>query len=117
MPRGDRTGPYGAGPRTGRALGYCSGYDAPGYVHPGAGFGRARGGGRMGRRIRGRGYGWHEPAVPYYGGYPGGYPAAYPAPPSAEEEMRYLQDDLEYLKREIKATEDRISQLNREPEE
>ncbi|MCF7946089.1 MAG: DUF5320 domain-containing protein, partial [Spirochaetia bacterium] len=27
MPRGDRTGPDGMGPRTGRALGYCSGYD------------------------------------------------------------------------------------------
>ena len=31
MPSGDRTGPLGQGPRTGRARGFCSGYDAPGY--------------------------------------------------------------------------------------
>jgi len=26
MPSGDRTGPAGQGPRTGRGLGYCNGY-------------------------------------------------------------------------------------------
>lgn len=31
MPTGDRTGPMGEGPRTGRARGYCSGFDTPGY--------------------------------------------------------------------------------------
>ncbi|MDD2247185.1 MAG: DUF5320 domain-containing protein [Proteiniphilum sp.] len=31
MPTGDRTGPMGQGPRTGRARGFCSGFDAPGY--------------------------------------------------------------------------------------
>jgi len=31
MPRGDRTGPVGAGPRSGRGLGYCGGADGPGY--------------------------------------------------------------------------------------
>ncbi len=46
MPFGDRTGPTGAGPRTGRALGFCNGYDAPGAY---------RGGGRIGGRMRG---GW-----------------------------------------------------------
>ncbi|HHY81012.1 MAG TPA: DUF5320 domain-containing protein, partial [Thermoanaerobacter sp.] len=30
MPRGDGTGPMGLGPRTGRGLGYCSGYNVPG---------------------------------------------------------------------------------------
>ena len=35
MPRGDHTGPVGYGPKTGRAAGYCAGYDMPGYVpHP-----------------------------------------------------------------------------------
>lgn len=32
MPRGDRTGPAGMGPRTGRAAGYCAGYSTPGYT-------------------------------------------------------------------------------------
>jgi len=47
MPRGDGTGPLGAGPRTGRGLGYCAGSDRPGYAWgPGAGGLGMRGGGR-----------------------------------------------------------------------
>ncbi|MBC7083569.1 MAG: DUF5320 domain-containing protein [Firmicutes bacterium] len=34
MPRGDRTGPIGLGPRTGRAAGYCAGFPVPGYMNP-----------------------------------------------------------------------------------
>lgn len=61
MARGDRTGPAGTGPRTGRAAGYCSGYDVPGFMNP-----------LPGRR------GWFGP------GYdPASYPttAAYGGPP------------------------------------
>lgn len=48
MPGGDRTGPAGMGPMTGRGAGYCAGYQAPGYMNPGGGrgfgaFGRGRG--------------------------------------------------------------------------
>jgi hypothetical protein len=52
MPRGDRTGPLGMGERTGRAAGFCAGFDMPGYANqaPGRGFGRGRGGGGSGRR-------------------------------------------------------------------
>jgi hypothetical protein len=32
MPQGDRTGPMGQGPRTGRAFGFCSGYDNQGLI-------------------------------------------------------------------------------------
>ena len=49
MPRGDKTGPLGAGPMTGRAAGYCAGYPVPGYMNPVGGYGR---------RGRGRGRGW-----------------------------------------------------------
>ena len=50
MPRGDRTGPNGNGPMTGRRLGICSGNDKPGFdVPPGRASGR-----------RGRGYGSNE---------------------------------------------------------
>ncbi len=59
MPRGDRTGPMGQGPRSGRALGLCSGNDTPGYANGfgngtgrGLGFGRGR---RKGMSF-GRGY-------------------------------------------------------------
>lgn len=61
MPGGDRTGPEGGGPMTGRREGYCTGNDAPGYTsgtpglaRRGAGF---RGGGGYGRRARGGGGG------------------------------------------------------------
>ena len=54
MPFGDRTGPQGLGPMTGRGAGYCGGYPAPGSMNPvpGRGFGRGRGFGG------GRGFGW-----------------------------------------------------------
>lgn len=75
MPGGDRTGPEGAGPMTGRQQGYCAGSDAPGYTsgtpgfarrgagfRGGGGFGRgARGGGRG--RGRGMGYRYADPLV------------------------------------------------------
>lgn len=51
MPRGDKTGPEGAGPMTGRGSGYCAGYSVPGYANPTGGCGRGWG------RGRGRGYG------------------------------------------------------------
>ena len=34
MPFGDRTGPAGMGPMTGRAAGFCAGYPVPGYMNP-----------------------------------------------------------------------------------
>jgi hypothetical protein len=45
MAGGDRTGPSGMGPMTGRGLGYCTGNSIPGYNHPGCrrNTGRGRG--------------------------------------------------------------------------
>lgn len=86
MPRGDRTGPWGMGPRTGRGMGYCSGYTWPGYMVPGAGFGFGRGmgmgRGRGGRRAGfGRFFGFpYPPTAPFYGD-PGGMPYGYPPYP------------------------------------
>jgi len=59
MPRGDRTGSMGQGPVTGRGLGFCAGFDSPGYTKGagggmgrGYGFGRGMGGGRgFGREL------------------------------------------------------------------
>lgn len=54
MPGGDRTGPMGMGPMTGRGAGYCAGYGAAGFVNRmfgGAFFGRGRGGGRGWRNM------------------------------------------------------------------
>ena len=51
MPRGDRTGPLGMGPITGRGAGFCAGFKTPGYANTrfgrGMWFGLGRGYGRM----------------------------------------------------------------------
>lgn len=33
MPYGDGTGRFGRGPFTGRGMGFCAGYDRPGYAN------------------------------------------------------------------------------------
>lgn len=43
MPRGDRTGPAGAGPMSGRGAGFCAGYQTTGFQNSGGGFGRGCG--------------------------------------------------------------------------
>jgi len=39
MPAGDRTGPLGLGPKTGRAAGYCAGFAGPGFSNAAIGRG------------------------------------------------------------------------------
>ena len=133
MPGGDRTGPAGMGPRTGRAAGYCSGYDVPGYTNPigGRGFwgrgggywgyGRGRGGGR-GRRnwYYATGMpGWQRAAYGYpaygYGAY--GQPYPYAPEPSAAEEADMLKQEAEALKNELQDIQERISALEKEQAE
>jgi hypothetical protein len=78
MPWGDRTGPAGLGPMTGRAAGYCAGYPVPGFANPyvggwgwGMGWGRGRGRGRgWGFRGWGRGFRWGYPPYGYAPYYP-----------------------------------------------
>jgi len=133
MPGGDRTGPMGAGPRTGRAAGFCAGYDVPGYMNPygmyGGGWGGGGwGGGGWGRgRGRGRGMGWgrgwggrwggYVPAGGAYYGYaaPYGYQAAYPAqPPSREAELEMLNEQNKQLAMALENIQKRISELEKE---
>lgn len=57
MPGGDKTGPLGMGPMTGRAAGFCAEFGMPGYMNPvpgrgfGMGLGRGRGFGGGGHRL------------------------------------------------------------------
>jgi len=122
MPRGDRTGPFGQGPRAGRAAGYCAGYGAPGYMNlapglgygigrgQGMGFGRGRGGfrGRGFRRFCNWGYPYYDPA---YGPVPG--PNAYynPPSPSPQEEKAYLLSETKILQDQLSMLEKRIAEL------
>ncbi|MGM0627498.1 MAG: DUF5320 domain-containing protein [Candidatus Fermentibacterota bacterium] len=106
MPAGDRTGPDGFGPMTGRGLGYCTGHAAPGYARPAPGRGMGRGWGRG----MGRGRGWGRRG--YYAPYP---TAAYPVePPSREQEMEGLKRAAEETRQALKRIEDRMEQLGEE---
>lgn len=85
MPWGDGTGPAGMGPMTGRGLGYCAGYGAPGFYSSSRGWGYGpgptpypmyagypatpwfgRGRGRWFGRGRGRGFGWWGRRGPWW---------------------------------------------------
>lgn len=110
MPWGDRTGPAGRGPMTGRGLGYCAGYDMPGYMNPAGGFGRGT--------ARGRGRGWrhrhYAAAMPGWGyGYPAPWQAApaYWGPPTREQELDMLNAQAEALQGQLELLNERIAEL------
>ena len=114
MPGGDRTGPLGLGPRTGRAAGYCSGHPIPGYMNPGPTFGRGfgRGLGRgFGRGFWGRGRGFWGRGYrdPYYWPQPNICPQ-----PSKDEEKAYLEEMIKDLEEEMKYMRNRIQELSKE---
>ena len=122
MPGGDRTGPMGAGPGTGRAAGYCAGYDVPGYMNPygwyGGGWGRTRGRGRG--RGWGRGMGWRhgwggrQGFAPMWGA-PYSYEAPYPVePPTRADELEMLKEQYEQLEAALKNIQKRMKQLEKE---
>jgi hypothetical protein len=125
MPRGDRTGPAGMGPRTGRGMGYCSGYSTPGYLNPGPGMGMGRGmGGGRGGGMGGGGRGWRN--MYYATGLPGwaragwapawGQPpvAPYGVAPTAGDEAELLKAQAEYFERALDEIKTRLTELERE---
>jgi len=101
MPRGDRTGPDGAGPMTGRGAGYCASYSVPGYTNPVGGYGRGRGRG-FGRGY-GRGWGrgqfvYPQPVVVQHTYQPAHQPVAQPQTP--EQEITALENYQKSLEAE-----------------
>jgi len=119
MPRGDRTGPMGMGPMTGRGAGYCAGYNMPGYANSfggrgyGAGFaagwGRGRGGGGWGWRNQ-----YYATGMPGWARY-GGYAPAWGAgpQPTQEQEGEYLKQQAELLKSQLDEINKRIEELGK----
>ena len=111
MPGGDRTGPGGMGPMTGRAAGYCAGYQAPGFANPipgrGYGFGFGRG---MGFGFRGgRGGRWAAPNYQYGYGMP--YAAPYGVAPTGQQEVEALKGQAEYFENALSEIQKRIAEL------
>ncbi|UCF79276.1 MAG: DUF5320 domain-containing protein [Candidatus Eiseniibacteriota bacterium] len=143
MPGGDRSGPAGAGPRTGRGAGLCAGYPTPGYMNAGVewsgyagGFGRRSGFGRGFRFGRGRGgrvfgegawlgggRGWRyrfwATGVPGWAltrvGHPafGNWAGPWPSEPTAAEETELLLEQERILKKELRDVQQRIRTLDK----
>lgn len=104
MPRGDRTGPAGAGPMTGRRAGYCAGYGAPGFANPaipGQGLG-------FGFGYRGGGRGWRN--MYYATGLPGWQRAGW-APYVPQEEAASLKAQADWLRDQLEAIDKRLKEL------
>jgi hypothetical protein len=98
MPGGDRTGPMGAGPMTGRAAGFCAGYAMPGHMNPtggrGQGFwGRGCGGGWG----RGRGVGLGASRFNWA--------------PTPEQELESLKQQASYIQGALADITRRIEEL------
>ncbi len=110
MPGGDRTGPMGAGPMTGRGAGYCAGFDAPGFVRRGMGgggfgyFGFGRGG-----RARGAGRGWRH--MFYATGLPG-WARATPVAPAPDAPPDLTRDQqIDALRAQVNQATGLLEQL------
>ena len=101
MPRGDRTGPVGNGPQTGRGAGYCSGWGAPGFTNRGPGMG-------FGFGFGGRGRGWRH--MFFATGQPGWARTAY-TPPTKDQELDNLKAEADFLSNQLSMINQRIDDL------
>lgn len=107
MPRLDKSGPMGYGPKTGRGLGSCEGFQDSGDLKmPGRGFGRGYGGaGGGGRRGFGRGMGVGRRARR----------GRFDVQPARQEERSSLENQAEVLQSQLNAVKQRLEELK--PEE
>jgi hypothetical protein len=98
MPRGDRTGPVGMGPMTGRAAGFCAGFPSPGFMSHGGGRGF------RGQCWQGAGRGWRNRF----------YAPAYQlnmTQVSEQDELEYLKEQALYLKKSLDEINKRVDEL------
>jgi hypothetical protein len=116
MPQGDRTGPDGQGPMTGRMAGFCAGNEAPGYAS--APMGRRQGG--FGRGSGGRRYRNWQTGAGFQNGPRGNW--GWNAPPgpvisapmmSTEQELSMLQNQAAQLEQTLTALQRRIADLTK----
>jgi len=100
MPRGDRSGPSGEGPKTGRGMGYCTDNEHPGYRNSFSnrawGYGRGFNGGPG----YGRGAGF---------GFRGSYGSNMPGNISDVTEKTLIENEIAILKDKLSALEERLS--------
>lgn len=112
MPRGDGTGPTGMGPMSGRRLGYCAGFETPGYANPaprrgfGMGFGRGRGFGGGGHGRRNMFYATGLPGWMRFSGYTAPYQKKDPG-----FEKQALKNQADALQSELDVIKKRLSEI------
>ena len=110
MPRGDGTGPMGYGPMTGRAAGYCAGYNTPGFANPALGRGLG-----MGRGCGGGGRGWrnqfYATGLPGYLRFSGAQPMV--GQPDPQQEKLALKAQAQALQAQAEAIQKRLEELEK----
>ncbi|HOO41924.1 MAG TPA: DUF5320 domain-containing protein [Syntrophales bacterium] len=116
MPRGDGTGPMRMGTMTGRGMGFCAGYDRPGYtgsIGGGIGFGR---GCRLGYGGRGWRRGFDTSGLPGWKRFgPYNMPYSYTAPyPQTDPEMQKqaLKSQSDLLQAELDQIRKRLEEID-----
>jgi len=126
MPFGNGTGPFGAGPMTGRGAGFCAGYSVPGYMNPypgrgfgGRGFGRGGGGRGFRNRFWATGLtGWQRAySGPRYAPGPGGYPGYEPGAYSKQDHMNDLKAQADHLEGLLEDIKKEIASLEADTQE
>ncbi len=118
MPGGDKTGPFGEGPLSGRGMGYCRGSNRPGFANSrggrgmGAGYGRGIGGGG------GYGRGWRhryfDTGVPGWAWNRGYIDVPETSPQSRAASRSTREDELEYLRAESIRLEGALKDISRQ---
>ncbi|MFO7651841.1 MAG: DUF5320 domain-containing protein [bacterium] len=98
MPSGDRTGPAGLGPMTGRGLGHCAGSPQSGFASGSGGRGMGRGWGRG----RGMGFGCRRGAGPGFG-----FQRNFPSGAEMRSDLEAYRDEL---KRELAGIEETMAE-------
>jgi hypothetical protein len=101
MPGGDGTGPMGMGSRTGRGMGFCNGYNSPGFASQG--FGRRF---FSGGRGMGRGFRWRQ--IPIF---------QQPIQQTKEQERQLLENDKRAIEEERKSLEQEAEAIKKRLEE
>ncbi len=133
MPRGDKTGPTGMGPMTGRAAGYCAGYSESGFTSSAGGRGgkgRGRCNGWGGDGGRGRGGRWGRRNQFHLTGLTGWQRTGmgqqnYPMPTSGpymptgikEQELDILKEQTKYLESSLADIKKMIQKIVSQKEE
>lgn len=128
MPKGDRTGRSGLGPKTGRGMGFCVGYEVPGYANTesakgidteeghglgcGRGKGRAAGTGNGLGMGRGMGRGIGRGMANRYGAARVQTGPIASQKPSSDDVKR----NIESLEKELSALRDTLASLTKEKE-